>query len=192
MQRRGAAGFTLIELIAVMALIGLIAMFAVLRIDWAVPKYALRSAGNRLGGICAMARGYAVSRGRAFYVEYDLKGRKVTLSGPVLSPDEAEAKGAEEFIPLPAVAPADRWEEVLNESLPSGVEFEDVWIGAKRADGDRVRIEFSPLGTADTHTVHLKGEGERKMTVHVNGVTGTPTYYEERWEPKEPKRADAY
>lgn len=191
-MHRRAAGFTLIEMIAVMAIMGLIAMFAVLRIDWAVPKYSLRSAGTRIGGICAMARGYAVSRGRAFYVEYDLKDRKITLSGPILSPEQEEAKGAADFTPLPAVAPADQWEEVLNETLPSGVDLEDVWVGAKKADGDKVRIEFSPLGTADTHTVHLRGEGERKMTVHVNGVTGTPTYYEERWEPKEPKKADAY
>ena len=70
--------------------------------------------------------------------------------------------------------------------------FEDVWVGSKAAEGDVVRIEFSPLGTADTHTVHLKDEGQRRFTIHVNGITGSPMFHEERWDPPAPKRADEY
>lgn len=184
-------GFTLIEMIAVTAIIGMLATIVVLRLDWAVPKYQLRSVAHRVSGLSAMARGYAVSRGRAFYVEYDLKNRRATLLGPTAPEGETPQPG-DEFVPVPAVAPADQWEEVQREDLPDGISFEDVWLGAKAVDGEVVRIEFSPLGTADTHTVHLKDEGKRQFTVHVNGITGSPAFYEERWEPPAPKRADEY
>lgn len=178
-------------MIAVTAIIGMLATFAVLRLDWAVPKYQLRSVAHRVAGLSAMARGYAVSRGRAFYVEYDLKGRRATLLGPKAPEGETPQPG-DEFVPVPAIAPADQWEEVGREDLPDGISFEDVWLGSKPVEGDIARIEFSPLGSADTHTVHLQDEGQRKFTVHVNGVTGSPVFHEERWDPPAPKRADEY
>jgi len=189
--RRRNSGFTLIEMIAVTAIIGMLATFVALRLDWAVPKYQLRSVAHRIAGLSAMARGYAVARGRAFYVEYDLKNRHAILLGP-RAPEGETPQPGDEFVPVPAVAPADQWEEVGREDLPNGISFEDVWMGAKAAEGDVVRIEFSPLGTADTHTVHLKGEGERRFTVHVNGITGSPVFHEERWDPPAPKKADEY
>lgn len=186
-----SSGFTLIEMIAVTAILGMLATFVVLRLDWAVPKYQLRSVGHRISALSAMGRAYAVSRGRAFYVEYDLKNRRATLLGP--RPPESETPPPDvEFVPVPAIAPADQWEEVGREDLPDGISFEDVWLGAKPAEGDVVRIEFSPLGTADTHTVHLKDEGQRRFTVHVNGITGSPVFHEERWDPPQPKKADEF
>lgn len=178
-------------MIAVTALLGMVVLFAALRLDWAVPKYELRSVATRIGALSLRARGYAITRGRAFYVEYDLSNRRVALWGPVISEDEPpEEKGQEGFVPVPAIAPADKWEEVSQEALPEGIDFEDVWIGAKRAENALVRIEFTPLGTADTHTVHLKGEGDLRFTVHVSGVTGVPELHEERWDPPAPRRAD--
>lgn len=184
-------GFTLIEMIAVTAIIGMMATIIALKLDWAVPKYQLRSVAHRVAGLCSMARGYAVSRGRAFYVEYDLRRGIVTLLGPKAPEGETPQPG-DEFVPVPAVAPADQWEEVGREDLPDGITLEDVWLGAKAVEGEVVRIEFSPLGTTDTHTVHFKDEGQRKFTVHVNGVTGSPVFHEERWDPPAPKKADEY
>ncbi len=184
-------GFTLIEMIAVTAIIGMMSTIIALRLDWAVPKYQIRSVGHRIAGLCSMARGYSVSRGRAFYVEYDLRRGIVTLLGPT-APEGLTPQPGDEFVPVPAVAPADQWEECGREDLPDGITFEDVWLGSKAVEGEVVRIEFSPLGTTDTHTVHLKDEGQRKFTVHVNGVTGSPVFHEERWDPPAPKQADEY
>jgi len=56
-RRRNArrqAGFTLVELIVVIVIVGLMAMITVTKLDFMVPKYRLRGAARDVGSVLGL------------------------------------------------------------------------------------------------------------------------------------------
>src|SRR5258708_8213439 len=81
---RNQRGFTLVELIAVIVIVGLIAMVTVTRLDFLVPKYRLRGAARDVGSVLGLGKPHAASNGKAVHFDVDLPPRVSPL--PALSP----------------------------------------------------------------------------------------------------------
>ena len=64
----GAGGFTIIELMVVVALITVLAIFAVPNLDALIPRYRLNRGAKELAGVVQMARLMAISQGRDFRI----------------------------------------------------------------------------------------------------------------------------
>src|SRR5579864_6672687 len=79
-RKRG--GFTLIELIAVVVIMGLIAMVTVTRLDFLVPKYRLRGAAREVGSVLGLGKAHAASNGKDVYFEVDLARGAFWLLAP--------------------------------------------------------------------------------------------------------------
>jgi prepilin-type N-terminal cleavage/methylation domain-containing protein len=194
-------GYTLMELLAVIAILGLMLMIAVTRIDFLIPKYRVRAAGRELGAYLQHVKGRAVAEGMPFYVCYDVPGRKYWVLAPLpIPPEELEMMGlaapggglplAGAGLPVPGLPPPPgpppiRYGEALVTALPDDVIFKDVAVGTETMSGF-ITIEITPFGSTRTHYVHLSDEaGDRKTTIKFNGLTGNVTFYDGYLPPSE-------
>lgn len=70
--RERTRGFTLLELLAVMALIGLVLFFVIPNLDNMTPTARLKAAARKIGTTMELAQGEAVAEGKELTLAYDL------------------------------------------------------------------------------------------------------------------------
>jgi prepilin-type N-terminal cleavage/methylation domain-containing protein len=165
---RKSSGFTLVELMVVVLVVGLLFSISLTGLDHMIPRYKLRAAQRELGDTIRLAKAHAASLSRDVYVQYDLDRSEYLLLVPV----EYE-KGEKKQI---------RYDEVFDRRLPDGVTFKDLIMplekDAKVTTGMH-RIPFSPFGYSGHHIVNLTGEGENVASLKINGLTGNISYLDQ-------------
>ncbi|MBI5367810.1 MAG: prepilin-type N-terminal cleavage/methylation domain-containing protein [Planctomycetes bacterium] len=166
-RRAAAAGYTLIEMIMVVLIIGLMLTLVFTRLDLATPRYALRAAARDVSRLINLAKSQAITLGRIHYVQYDLKEGAYRILAPYEKAADPEA-AARDLAAVPELG----WEETMHRSLPRDVRFKDVAFGTGvPSDSGLVTIQISPFGTTTGHVVHLTNEKE-DFSVDVNPLTG--------------------
>ncbi|MBN2490593.1 MAG: hypothetical protein JXQ29_07075 [Planctomycetes bacterium] len=159
--RRGTDGFTLIELVIILALLVIASGFTLMNLEGVTDAGRLRSAGQQLADHLMFARGVAIFGGQPVYVYYDLDENVYFLTRDYYG-EERDAPRHDE---LRHVEKA--WE------LPRGVRLHSVVSSVKSAERSIERFDFTPLGSCVSHHAYLKGAGEEDwITVEVNGLTG--------------------
>ncbi len=153
-RRRG--GFTLIELAAVVVILGIAVTMFVLRMDGVTPSARLRAASRLVGSTVELALSNAVMKGESRSVVYDARLGVIGIEGET-QPDSWEP------------------ETLFERRLPRGVEI--TLVEGLSMSHDRAVMAVSPSGRTVPHAVHLRSEAG-EMTVHVYGITGKVKYYE--------------
>lgn len=175
LRRRRRAGFTLLELIAVIAVVGLIAALAVGRLDFLVPKYRLRGAAREVGAVLKQAKSRAAATGRDVYFMADLGQGEYWLlvAFPKLKDDGT--------LPGPGEPTEFEYQEAFRSTLPDGVQFVNVVTGPgndQSIGGGRAVVRMSPFGASASVIVNLRMD-DLPMCTKLNGITGVVTFYEE-------------
>jgi prepilin-type N-terminal cleavage/methylation domain-containing protein len=161
LQRRRSRGFSFVELLAVVTIMGLILGFLVLRIDHLIPSSRISAAARKLGSTNGLARAQAVATGVRHAVSYDLTRQRYAVLTPPHPEDIEEGRSKpDELYPL-------TWYP-----LPKGVKILNVQLGDTTVSSGSVRVLFSPLGTVTPHAIQLQGQEDQEMTVVVNPLTG--------------------
>ena len=163
--RRARAGFSLVELLGVMAVIAFMFTVAGVSIDAFVPKERLNTAVRTLTEQLRELRSEAISRNLQYYVEYDLDENRFRRYTP-FSIEGALFREGEDDDDERFVFP---WE-----NLPPGVEIAAVDVaGDVRTEG-RTFARFDPRGAASDHIVTLyQPRYENYFTIEVLALTGT-------------------
>lgn len=155
------AGFTLIELVVVLAILVIATSFVLLRLDGVTAEGRLRSAAREMAGTIRYARSFAVMSGKPSYLYYDLTSNCYYVSRTYYGDDP----GAPGYVELRDVEYA--WE------MPRSVRLHSVTSAGHVAETDVERFDFTGLGSCMTHSIYLKGPEEQEWyTVEVNGITG--------------------
>jgi prepilin-type N-terminal cleavage/methylation domain-containing protein len=159
----GNTGFTLIELMMVVAIIGLIMATGVPAILSITHEAPLRKAVNDMMEICSHARAQAILGGQTTTIVFHPRVRQVALSG-----------GAGSSGPS---APATRvGQAAVNASeFGPGVVIEGLGINNfDYTDSEEARVRFFANGTSDEMTLVLSANGEyRKITLELTTALAT-------------------
>ncbi len=166
------AGFTFLELILVMAVIGILFSISLMSLKGMTPKYRLRSSARALGSTIEQTRLMAVSRAEWIGIHY--------VFDPPPTAADAEPRPYYQII-----APGEYQDQPLEErpllskqELPPGVDFRHILLASNQAiDVGTWDILFSPNGNTGSHIVVLDGDEERVQSLKFNAITGLIDFY---------------
>ena len=182
-------GFTLLELMVVIAMIGIIVAIALPRLDPFLPKRRLKSAARLLSGTITMAYGEAIAKNKTYRLYMDPSTDSYWITEVTVLEDKDQSSSVigitlgTSFELLGYTDGSENIEETAPsepmfapKSLPTGVHFSSVEIGSTAgAPGFGTKyIEFTPLGVASPATIGLTNDDEEFAVIY-DGVTGIPS-----------------
>ncbi len=165
------AGFTLLEVLLVLGILGLMAALVSARLDTMLPSFRIKAAARELASTVAWVRSESVGAGRPMAIRYDVdQGQYWVVT--------ANGAGA---IPARLEPPAERFRM---QSLPDGVRFQDVsFLNGQSAGAPTATIPFTYLGACEGHWIHLSDADGAEMTVEVMPLGAQVNLYDSRKEP---------
>ena len=161
-------GFTLIEMVVVIALIGIMAAVIIPEMKGTFDDALLRSSGRELVNTFNLASSQAIAFGRLYRVRFDSPGDRFVVERQVRD-------GAlEDFVPLKDVPGAeDQWDSrisvEINASSAASPEDDSNIHPAVEAAPDS--ISFYPDGTADAAEIRLRDRAGYELLLQLNPVT---------------------
>jgi len=177
-RSRRQAGFSLIELLAVLIVLGLIATLVTINWKAILPRTELHSAVRELSSILQGTRSDAIARNATFEVQYDLDEHRYRVMTPF------RAGGG--------LSPTNEDRQALAwHPLPGSVRFGAIAIGTDSFEKGIVVVRFDPLGSASGHVVILRQPADdNTYTIEVQGLLGLINYHEGLFERVPPKEDD--
>ena len=180
-RRRMRGGFSLVELLAVVAVLGLIGTVAMVSWQSLLPGAQVNAAIRDLSEVLAGARSEAISRNAVFEAHYDLDNERywiVTpyrMGGGFATVDDDQNRVVIDDVDLTGV----------------GLRIESVTIDEETYVDGTVFVRFDPLGASSAHTIVLYYPYfEATHTLEVLPLTGEIRYHEGLYERDQPRDGD--
>jgi general secretion pathway protein H len=167
----GSKGFTLLELIVVLLIIGLMMALVTPRLVGSLTKMNLKTSAQKISSSLRYARSQAVSCQIIYHVVFDFEKNGLNIKAEKSQDDEsaylkAEIESAETDISKP--------KESREESyfLPEGIKIEKAMTTDDEVDSGLFSIVFYPAGNSSGGSVLLMDEKERRFQISVDFITG--------------------
>ncbi len=180
-SRRRQAGFSFVEIVAVVLILGL--MFAILmpNLEQLSPKYSLRAGAREIGSMIEEANGRSIGLRRSFAIAYDLDERWAAI---VLPPGWGEDGGGFDADDEEGAPTGDQEtdfgsrEMLAPHYLPLNVDFKSVVLPGdqEQASAGRIYVGFSPYGTDGSHIVHLVNIEDSVVAIEFHAMAGSIHY----------------
>jgi prepilin-type N-terminal cleavage/methylation domain-containing protein len=161
-EERGSAGFTLVELVVVLVIVGVMLAFVVPSLDRLSPKYTLRAAVRDVGSIIDLARGTSVTKNRRTAIQYYIANNAYRMFGP---PDQEQQEGQ-------GPGPWHLWPAGSLRTLPKGVHFRAVQPIGEAVNRTELAVRFDPLSTEGSHIVYLENDEGKLWSIKYNALLG--------------------
>ena len=161
------AAFTLIEIMIVVAIMGLIAAMSVPTIYQIAKKEGMRRAISDLKDVCSNARAQAIFSGKPTSVMFHPTERRFEVSGSAApaatDPETGEARSA------PGPAPGTG----LTGIIPDDVTLEMLDVNMfEYKDSEWTVVRFSEMGTSDEMTIILRDADNKYRKLTLEPTTG--------------------
>lgn len=174
-MKRKANGFTLIELMLTIAIIGLGLTVVFIQVDTLLPGSRLQAAAGTLVGDLEQLRlvGIMLYK-KPIHLVYDLKNSGYWALIPYELDENAEIIGPGETELLPF------------RSLPENIQFKDIQLGQMTESldaNDLITVLINPDGSVTGHIAHIMDSYyERELTVRIASLTGFAEIFDHRVE----------
>ena len=169
-RRRDRAGFSMVEMLAVIVILGLIATLVTINWRSILPRTELHSAVRTLASTIQGAHSEAIARNAIFKIEYDLDKHRYRVNTPFRLGGGMAANEDERL--------AQNWVD-----LPESVRFSRVQIDGTDYQRGMVFVRFDPLGAASGHIITLiQKPYDTFYTIEVQALTGMIDYHEGTFE----------
>ena len=151
MVLKHANGYTLIELVIVVVLIGLVFSFAAPRFRDAVLTDSLKSAARRLVNSIMEVRNKAIQEHEDYFLKFDLEKNEYW----------------QELTGLTAEGRTFARERAVQ--MPDDIRITDIWVNQKgKTIGGEITLAFRKQGYAQQSAIHLESEDGRTFTIVVS------------------------
>jgi len=165
----GGDGFTLIEIMVVVGILGMVLAMAMQAFIQSIRKDPLRQAVSDIEEACSKARAAAILRGSP--VELVIRAEGGQLNVVPARDDNAEQTAASvEALEQPAEPSPDKaasQSQVFSARLNENVAVTLLYVNLKdQMEADETRVHFYPNGTSDEFTMIVQaGNGMRKISL---------------------------
>jgi prepilin-type N-terminal cleavage/methylation domain-containing protein len=162
------AGFTLVELVVVLIIIGLIGSIATASWVALLPNQQFNTAVRNLSEVLYGTRSDAISRNREFRIYYYLDDDEYAVRTPFLEGGGFSSSDSDESV----------WihETDLKEA---GIEIVSVTVDDDVYTNGDVIVAFNPLGASSHHLIELRQvQGQRTFTIEVLPLTGEIRFHD--------------
>ena len=148
-------GYTLVELIVVVVLIGLVLTLTAPRLRNALLTDNLKTAARKIIGISKNLRNEAIREQRDYFLHLDLGVNRLWVSYGSMTDEERAVAREKGF------------------NLPADIHIDDVWIrGEGKMVEGAIRIRFTRRGYTQKSAIHLSSEDGRVLTLVLSPFLG--------------------
>ena len=159
-------GFTLMEMVVVIVIMGLLFSVVLPSLEGISPKYRLRSGARELGSKINQLRSLAGATGKTFALHYDLEEQRFWMIMP---------PGADEDPDLPL---EDR-EFGVKIDLPDHVEITEIILAdGTSISGGELDVVFDPIGNEGSHIAYLRNNDDQLIAIKFNSLLGYVDYFD--------------
>ena len=159
---RTSKGFTLVELIAVMVIMSLLAGVVLIKAQTPLNSARMRDVVDQIVGFDRLTRSFAVEQNKPVHLVMDLAGGELRRTDP----DETEVYG-EPFV------------------LPRGCRLARLLLGGEEIEIGSTAISFSRAGMSASYGLLVEGPGGRQQWLVVPGLTGLAVEVEDEHEARD-------
>ena len=152
---RCARGFTLIELVVVIVLLGLMFGITVPRFRQALLNDALDTTSLRLIGLVQDLRERAISGQVSYILHLDIREKRIWAFASTASEEEQETARERAY------------------ELPADVRIQDVWSWSSGKLFNEGIIRFSRKGYIEQSMIHLQSEDGRELSLELTPFLGS-------------------
>jgi len=154
-SKRYARGFTLIELVVVIVLLGLMFGITVPRFRQALLNDALDTTSLRLIGLVQDLRERAISGQVSYILHLDIREKRIWAFASTASEEEQETARERAY------------------ELPADVRIQDVWSWSSGKLFNEGIIRFSRKGYIEQSMIHLQSEDGRELSLELTPFLGS-------------------
>lgn len=162
-------GFTLIELMVVLVIMGMIGGATVLSLGNMRPKQAFQSAIHRISDTLAKTRSEAIARNRPYSIIYNIDHDTYEICSP--------------FLDGGGFAPTELGEDNLRfdftDLRSEGIEIELIHADERTWNDGEIFMRFDPLGVSSYHAIVIRQPlYDRISTIEMLPLTGEIRFHE--------------
>ena len=170
---RGATGgFTLLELIVVLVIVGLVTALAAPRMIGSLTRAHLRTSVQKVASALRYARSQAVSQRAIYSAVFDFEKNGCVIDAKKETESDDPDSEVDEQAAETDGSGENKASEAKSYELPETVKIEKGVIGEEEFESDSFEILFYPAGNSTGGTVVLIDEKENRFQIDIDPITG--------------------